>query len=136
MANAEGPREPQPPLARPPDAGQLDQAARQTAQQAFGLHHQFGLQIGPAPDALIAKLDPPHITSLLENAERENNRNDSRKKQFFWGTIGIGTAGFLFLCWLFLYFQKPELLQAVLTLFGGFLAGFAGGYGFGRSAKK
>lgn len=108
-------------------------APARVAQQMI---HQLGVQIGPAPNALLEKLDSQHIGQLLTLTENDSKRNDSWRKQAFWGAIIVATAGTLIMCWMFLHYDKPELLKETLALLLTALVSFAGGFGFGRTTKK
>jgi len=48
-------------------------------------------------------------------------------------------AGFAFvflLCWLFLWYAKPELLEKILPAVLAFAAGYAGGFNHGRYSSS
>lgn len=108
------------------------------AQQRFMQAGHFGMQVqvGPAPNELLAKLEPGHITTLIQDAGREKQRSDERKMFALKGAIIGGIGGFLLLCWLFLHYEKPELLKDILLLFTGLVGGFLGGLGVGKAMKK
>ena len=84
--------------------------------------------IGPPPNAFIEKLQPGHITTIIEQSGKDSRQEHWRSLIYFIG----GVVGFLILCGLFLGFGKEALLMPILTAF----VGFAGGFGIGRATKK
>ena len=98
----------------------------------------FGLQIshGATPDKFVEKMQPEHISKVLDYTEEQNKREHSEKKQFFWGGLLVGVAGFLLLCWLFISFKETVLLEKVLFLFVGLVGGLFTGYGIGKKSKS
>lgn len=116
-----------------PSAGQSTTDPARAARQMV---QHFGLQVGPAPDAFLDKLEPQHITQLLSAAENDSVRGDSRTKQIFWGSIVVSTVATLFMCWIFLHYEKSELLKDTLQILLTAIVSFAGGFGFGRTTKK
>lgn len=99
--------------------------SKQIHQMAFGL--QLSQPTAPAT-ALVEKLEPSHITSVIANSEAENKREHESTRMFFFGSV----IGAMLLCSLFLYFNQASLVEKVLAAF----LGFAGGYGYGRSSKS
>jgi hypothetical protein len=100
----------------------VQQVARQT------VHHLVGaqFQIGPAPNAIIEKLQPEHLTAVIGNADKEGVRHHLRLIIFYVTAV----VGFLILCALFLFSGHHELLINVLTYFATFIGGFGTGYGY------
>jgi len=91
-------------------------------------------------DAIAQKVTRDHITEAIKHAgEREQFANTERMlSTSLMG--GVGLLAFLFvfgICWLFLSFNKPELLEKILPPLITFVTGAFGGFGFGRySARK
>ncbi|HEX5443683.1 MAG TPA: hypothetical protein VFW87_07635 [Pirellulales bacterium] len=134
------PAAPHAPAATPPSelAVQDARALAMQAQQRLLQTGHFGMQVqvGPAPNELLAKLEPAHFTRLIDSAEAEQKRSHERKQSAFWGSLVGGIGGFLLLCWLFLHYGKTELLKDILLLFTGLVGGFLSGLGFGKVTKK
>lgn len=127
--------------AAPPAAELAVQDARalaMQAQQRFLQTPHFGMQVqvGPAPNELLAKLDASHITKFIDSAEAEQRRSHERKQHNFWGLLIAGVLGFFGVCWLFLAYDKSDLLKEILALFTGLVGGFLSGFGVGRATKK
>lgn len=80
-----------------------------------------GMQISHGRNQFIDKLDKQHVSTILANADKADERSHFSRR------LGFGAACLLLvsLCWLFLAYGKTEHLDAVIA---GVL-GLAGGYG-------
>ena len=102
------------------------------------LNTQVGLSIqqGAQPvDALTARMTESHISQVISQAENEGVRKHAENMAWMKLTLaiaGIGVAGFLLVCVVFLAFSKAELLQPIIQA----LIIFLGGFGFGRASSK
>ncbi len=103
----------------------------------------FGVSIAPTPqpgDALLQKLTDNHLSKVIAQTESENARKHrERILSIIIIAVMIVFAGIfiLVLCYMFLSFQKPELLQPLITLILGFIGGMMSGIGLGRyTAQK
>ena len=110
--------------AQPLPAEPVTQQVRSVMQHVMGV--QF--QAGPAPNALVDKLGPEHITAVITNAHAESESTQSSRRLYFC----VGVATFLAACGMFLYADKIEPLEKIITA----LLGFVGGYGFGKVRQK
>jgi F0F1-type ATP synthase assembly protein I len=106
-------------------------------------HSQLlGVQIGPAPqigDAIVAKLKDEHLSKIIDHSESENKRKSGERIHSMYlacGSIAGILVFILILSYLFLRFQKAELLQPLITGILGFAAGALSGYGYGRSTSS
>ncbi len=94
----------------------------------------FAGRIGPAPDPLIEKFDPSHITKFLDlagkNDERtfEDSKADRRYKMAY---ILIGLLSFGLLTAYMMPIDK-ELYKQVIQLLIAVGGGFGAGYGYRR----
>ncbi len=87
------------------------------------------LAMGPAPNEFVQKLEPAHITELLEANDRERKRNHDSNRLYFAGTL----IAFFGISWLFLGYQKGELVEKIVLHLMSFGAGALGGYGFAKA---
>lgn len=91
-----------------------------------------------------SRWEPKHTTNVLgvladhlgkvadiKRFEIECNERLLARKQLPF-IMGLTFAGMLVLCWLFLYYGKPEFIAAVITG----ISGFMGGYGLGKSGVE
>jgi hypothetical protein len=98
----------------------------------------FGLSISPPPqpgDALLAKLKDDHLTKVIDQSESENKRKHQERIMAMVLMVAVAVLVVVFilaLSYMFLKFQKSELLQPLLTLFLGFAGGVTSGFGIGR----
>lgn len=90
--------------------------------------------VGPAPSPIARKLTGEHITKIIDNVEREdqrhfNNTKDERKMSLiiFFGIL-IPITG------LIVFFALLEKVEILIPLISAIVA-FGGGYGFGKSRK-
>ena len=96
----------------------------------FGVSiHQQGLR---NPDALTARLSDRQLSQVITQAAAEDLRKHEERMLLIRSTMYL-LAGSLVvvivLCWLFLYYQKSELITPIITA----ILGAAGGFGVGRS---
>ena len=114
---------------------QLPESERKAFRQisSFSMSSVFGM---PKNNPLLNKMTPEHISTLLENSDREDERGYKAYKfsnyiRLVFVVIGIGV--FIFLV-VFLK-ENVSLLNQLLTYTLPFLIGLAGGFGLGRSTK-
>lgn len=90
-------------------------------------------------ESLIDRLDAPQLGKLLDLADEADKREDSRKREsmrlLFALVLSIPLL-IAFLCLIFLYFQKGDLLREIVALLIGLGGGGAGGFGIGRATAK
>jgi hypothetical protein len=99
------------------------QEIQRTIRQVF----QTALQVGPSEDPLIARMTPEHVTSIIANKERA----DQRQFDLSWRLMLVIPISILLLCLLFLGFGQSERLKEIVAL----MIGFAGGFGVGKLKK-
>lgn len=114
------------------EPGRNEDADTPQAVQRFERLTSLMMRVSPAIDPLAEKLDPSHISAVIENAERESSRLHDReiqryRNQFLLSLAGI--AAVLLLCLIFLAFGATDHLDAVLAA----IAGLVGGFGVGRA---
>jgi CRISPR/Cas system CSM-associated protein Csm4 (group 5 of RAMP superfamily) len=107
----------------PPEAKKLVSAFRATSTPVF------------APP--LHKIDASHITQVIENAEKSeqreyNDRSSQRKYQVFYALLATGV--FVFLIYWFSDSQ-PDLLTEILKAIVFALGGFGAGYGVAKRKK-
>jgi len=103
----------------------------------FGLP-SVGVSIQPSPtvpDALVAKMTPEHLTSVIAQAGAESASRS--KERMLAMSLGAGVIAFtllivLAICIAFLVYNKAEFAMPIATLILGLLSGGAGGFGLGR----
>jgi hypothetical protein len=105
-------------------------------QTAFGVSQQPSV-----PDTIASKLTPEHISSALNEYAKDKERKQETTKLGMYLAFAslVGVLLFvLFLCWMFLQFNKPELLEKIIALIIGLFGGGVTGFGIGRgtTAKK
>ena len=87
---------------------------------------------GPMPHPIYSKIQPEHITKLLELTDKDNERDFrdkvlNHKWNFAWLVVIMGSIIAAIL--IFLYWNKSEYITPIIT---AIIAGL-GGYGFGKS---
>ena len=91
-------------------------------------------------DPFIEKLNTAQITQVLNQVETENQRGHQRQVLTTWMALGVTALIVLMiisLCWLFLSYQKGDLLREIIALLIGLGGGGTAGFGLGRiTAKK
>jgi len=92
------------------------------------------------PDQFLEKLDKAQITQLLNQVETENLRGHQRQVLATWmafGVVALIVLMIISLSWLFLSYQKGDLLREIIALLIGLGGGGTAGFGLGRiTAKK
>ena len=86
-------------------------------------------------DPLMGKLDGKHLTAVIANADKaDERRHEQLKQQSKDQVVALASVliAVLVLCGMFLGFQKSEQLDKILAL----IIGLAGGFGIGRASKK
>lgn len=92
----------------------------------------------PARDPLVEKLDGDHLQKLISLTENQNKRSHEESKLRINRATLIALVVILaicFLCWLFLYFNKPEFVTQIISHLVAIAGGFGAGFGFGKWAK-
>ncbi len=87
------------------------------------------------PEALTGKLTEEHITQALkftDNKEARVHEERVLSQKLLAGSPLIAFIFILALCWLFLAYSKPELIEKTLPLIIAFASGAFGGFGVGR----
>jgi hypothetical protein len=124
----------------PPDVFSATASPGMNAQVLSQMPTQVGFGVSfnqpPQPtDAIIAKLKDEHLTLVIQQAEKDNERKyrENIVSKVLVAVIIIGVAIFiLVLSNMFLSYQKSEMLQPLLTLFLGYAAGVTSGIGISR----
>ena len=86
-------------------------------------------------DPLMGKLDGKHLTAVISNADKADERRHEQEKQRSWYQflgLCVIVVSVLLLCGLFLAYGKSEHLNMVL----GLIVGLAGGFGLGKNSKR
>ncbi len=99
-------------------------------QTAFGLHQQPSI-----PDTIAGKLTPEHIASAFDQYGKDKERKSGEARLGMWLAFGALISVLVFvmgLCWMFLQYQKPELLEKIIALITGLAGGGITGFGIGR----
>lgn len=87
--------------------------------------------------AVMKKITSEHISKYLDGAEQEMKNSYAEKlhsKIFAFSITLIGMIFFLVL--VVLLKDTPDVMEKVLYVAGGFLAGVFGGYGFGKNKSS
>jgi hypothetical protein len=107
---------------------------------ASQLNAAISIQPGAASaDALINKLQPEHVTLVIEESAKDSLRKTiERLVEKILGTIvALSCLTMVFaICYLYLINNKAELAQPIVNLVLGFVGGGVGGYGLGRQSAK
>jgi len=103
-----------------------------------GVREAVGIMMsvsGPVPNPLLGKITTQHISQLINNQEKENDRRfqTDREERSHNFKIFIVAIGAIIALTVFLVFMKEKdiLMNIIAALFG-----FAGGFGVGRYFKK
>jgi MFS family permease len=101
------------------------------------------LQFGPVADRIVAKMNSTHLTALIEQSGEDDRRRSAERSRgrTIAAVLAVFLLTFLFgLCWLFLAYQKSELLQGIIGLvvgaFGGGGVGFTAGVAYGSKGDR
>lgn len=92
----------------------------------------------PPRDPLVEKLDGDHIQKLISLTESQSKRSHEESKLRINRATLIALVVVLavcFLCWLFLYFNKPEFVTQIISHLVAIAGGFGAGFGFGKWTK-
>lgn len=82
------------------------------------------------------KVNPEHITQVLDNADKRDARDRHERSAVRWHGTTILVIAMAFLVFLIVYLKdKPEILVPIISATFAFVAGFAGGYGYKAHAK-
>lgn len=88
-----------------------------------------------SPESSISeKITEEHIGKYLDSSHRnmELSYQDKNKQRIFTLLITLMLIG-LIISIMIIFKSNPEMVEKILYAIGGFLAGSAGGYGYGRS---
>ena len=115
---------------------QIPPEARKEVKRAFSMVSAG--YMGPPPHPFAKKLTEEHITKIIDNVDRDDQREfdagrDIRKMAliiFF--AILISVTGLIVF---FTLFKKSEIIIPLITAIVVFGGGFGGGYGIGKSKK-
>jgi len=101
-------------------------------------HLGLGVSIqqgGQSTDALVARMTDVHISQVISQAESESSRKHIEMMawmRLMFAIMVLLVFAIPFLCFLFLWYGKPELLQPIIyTTVGGL-----GGFGLGRAYQR
>ncbi|CAB1065859.1 hypothetical protein D1BOALGB6SA_10658 [Olavius sp. associated proteobacterium Delta 1] len=90
--------------------------------------------IGPTPSPIARKLTSDHVTKIIDNSEKEDQRRYQEKKEerkmslIVFGGILVPVTG------LIVFFALIDKVEILIPLISAIVA-FGGGYGFGKSRK-
>jgi hypothetical protein len=87
---------------------------------------------GPPRDPFVEKMDGEHIHKVLDYSH-------SIEKRQLWMMLTLAVVAVLAvfsLCWLFLAYNKPEHINAIIALVVGALGGFGAGVGWQKSRSQ
>lgn len=100
------------------------------------------LQVNPAEDPILKNVNPEILSQAIAAQCKKDEHEFELKKldrtgdwhSKIYATVVIGAVLFLVfsLCWLFLYFDKAQYAEKIITLVIGLSGGLAGGFGLGR----
>ena len=97
-----------------------------------------GLNVGGPPTQLTEEQTGKLIEFEEANAQRRYELDNKRREDQRFVTVYVFTAaivGVIAVSWLFLAYDKSELVQPLLTFFAGLAAGGLGGYGLRGRAE-
>jgi len=124
---------PDPEVVDGPDEHARVQSPKELMEQFFA---GFTMQsFGPVPNQLVEKLQPEHITKIIDNYDAHNQREYETAKGNRRALLLVlsGAAVFMLLISvLFVLTNRDALLQTVLGLVVGLIGGFGAGYGLPR----
>ncbi len=89
-------------------------------------------------DSFIDKLDTKQLGKLLDQAGEDGKRQHQLDVQRYWMTFLLlfsVPVFVLLLCWIFLNYEKGDLLREIIALLIGLGGGGAGGYTLGRASR-
>ena len=91
-----------------------------------------------SPETITAhNITPEHITKFIDGANKEAEYFYKDKRQTRWFVLAVIAVLLVFtLVIINMLRDKPEIMEKVLYSIGGFVAGLAGGYGFGKTKKQ
>jgi hypothetical protein len=116
--------------------GRMPKEIRQTVE-FFGAQMMGSVQ---RRNPLVDKLQPEHITKLIESADRESRYAFDDAQRNRWFGLVILIVGLAFMAFLVFHLSSgnPDLLEKVLALVAGLVGGFGGGYAYGvrKPAKQ
>lgn len=98
----------------------------------------FGIQVSPGPsqsDKFLDKMTSTHISKVIEQAGHDSRLDHEHRMWSMWLMAGITLIVMLLvfaLCWLFLAYDEPALLEKSIALLVGLVSGGIGGFGAGR----
>ena len=97
----------------------------------------FALSHTPEEEPNVS-LEGEQVDRFLELADKSDERSHKRDMSKMMLTVIALAALFIFillLSWLFLSYQKSEVLVPLVTAIGGLITGFIGGYGWAKREK-
>ena len=91
-----------------------------------------------SPETITAhNITPEHITKFIDGANKEVEYSYKDKRQTRWFVFAVIIAALAFtLVIVNMLRDTPEIMEKVLYTMGGFIAGLAGGYGFGKTKNQ
>ena len=91
---------------------------------------------GPAESSVAKKITEEHITKMLALEEKgmETQYKENNSNRVFIIVIAVLLIG-LVVTILVLFRDKPDMVEKILYAVGGLVAGFGGGYGYGKSKR-
>lgn len=108
---------------------------RHEFKRMIGMSMQMGGAISPQLE-LMKKMTSEHVTDFLQG-QREATRyefKESRDNKLFSGFMLFIVLVFVLMLVILLR-DRPETMEKILYAAGGFAAGIAGGYGYGKTKK-
>lgn len=102
----------------------MPQKIQRRVEQFFGMHVASSSRHHP----LVEKMDGAHVTAVLSNADKTDQREHTTKRICVCGGLLVIFA----LCWLFLAYGQTEHVDAMITG----IAGLIGGYGIGKASTE
>jgi hypothetical protein len=94
---------------------------------------------GLSPGSFLDKLSTDQLGKLIDQSDQEDTRQHQLRRERNWMTFGFLVTVLIligFLCWLFLSYEKGDLLREIIALFIGLGGGGVGGYSVGRFGKS
>lgn len=88
-----------------------------------------------APADILERMTEGHLTQVLDQSEKEGARHHRERilqHSLVAAAVVLALVTILLLCWMFLAYGKPELLDKIIALIAGLVAGGIGGFGAGR----
>lgn len=113
------------------EAVPISQEAKKTLSYMLSMRYSEQRMVSPS-DKLAEKLEPEHITKIIESAEKDDARSFSAFKIEKFTTLTVFVIALIFAVVLLIMFKDSEYLTMIITA----LFSFLGGLGVGRFTSQ